>query len=98
MSPRNEREKKYWKDNAARVPYNVARGFIDPYKIPTFNQYPEAQIIANIIYLAHEKLKVTPGAPSIRRVSLRVYNDWGAFTRQLSVNLEALSKIDFKKY
>ncbi len=69
------------------------RGFIDSNKIPTFHRYPEAQIVRNTIFLTQEKLKATPGAPLVTKVSLRVYNDWDAFTTQLSINLERLSRV-----
>ena len=98
VSPRHTQEKIYWQDNAMRVPSNLSRGFIDPYKIPTFNRYPEAQDTVNILYRAHEKLKATAGAPFVRRISLRVYRDWNSFIRQFSINLEALLKMNLEKY
>jgi len=92
--PRNDREKEYWQDNARKVPSNLACGFIDPYKIPTFDQYPEAQTTLDAMYKAHIKLSVTAGAPRVRRVSIRIYRDWGSFVRQLSINLKALLRMN----
>jgi hypothetical protein len=92
--PRNDREKKYWEDNARRVPSNLARGFIDPYKIPAFDKYPEAQTTLDVMYKAHIKLRVTAGAPRVSRVSIRIYRDWDSFVRQLSINLEALLRMN----
>ena len=92
--PRNDQERGYWEENAKKVPINLAHGFIDPYKIPTFNQYSEAQIVLDVLYRAHKKLKATSEAPRIRRVSLRVYRDWDSFIRQLSINLYFLSQED----
>jgi len=92
ISPRHERERVYWEDNAKKVPSNLARGFIDPYKIPTFNKYPEACAIMDLTFLTHEILKITPGAPVVKRIGLRVFSDWNAFVRQMSVNLRALQR------
>jgi hypothetical protein len=97
VSPRNTRERKYWEDNAKKVPSNLACGFIDPHKIPTFNRYPEAQTIVNILYRAHEHLKATADAPTIRRISLRIYRNWESFIRQISINLMALLNMNPKK-
>lgn len=97
VSPRHTQEKIYWEDNAMRVPSNLAHGFIDSYKIPTFNRYPKAQATANILYRAHEKLKATAEAPLVRRISLRVYRDWNSFIRQFSINLEALLRTNREK-
>ncbi len=94
VAPRNEFEKKYWKDNVERIPHNLIRGFIDPYKIPTFDRYPQTQVIVDLTSIIHKKLKITPGAPMVRGVGLRVYSDWDAFVRQMSVNLGVLLKIN----
>ena len=87
--PRNDREKSFWNDNRVSCPSGLNRGFIDPHKIPSFNRYPEAQKVANAMYLIHEKLKITPGSPNVRKASLRIYRDWNAFIRQMAINLQA---------
>lgn len=92
VSPRNAKENKYWEDNAKRVPLNLRRGFIDPHKIPTWERYPEARAIGQTKYEAHEKLKVTPGAPIARRISVRVYRDWDSFIRQMAINLKQIGR------
>jgi len=98
VSPRNDIERKYWDDNKKSVPIGLKRGFIDPKKIPTWNRYPEAQMIAQVKYFAHEKLKITPEAPAVRELSIRIYRDWDSFIRQMAINLEsvALSSVNFK--
>lgn len=70
------------------MPSSLARGFIDPHKIPTWSRYPEAQMVAQALYEAYEKLKVTPDAPAVRKLSVRVYRDWDCFIRQMAINLE----------
>lgn len=91
VSPRHEREKKLWDNNKKWVPINVARGFIDPHKIPTWNRYPKAQMISQAMNDAYEKLKVTPAAPAVRKLSVRVYRDWDSFIRQMAINLECVA-------
>ena len=84
--PKNDKEKEYWPENLLRLPCNIRRGFIDPYKIP--NIYPLPSSVSHALWLVREKLVVTPSAPQVKRVSLRVYRDWEAFIRQLFLNLE----------
>lgn len=88
--PRHARERELWDANRESVPSGLARGFIDPQKIPTWNRYPEAQTVAQTMYTAHEKLKVTRDAPVVRKLSVRVYCDWDSFIRQMAINLEAV--------
>jgi hypothetical protein len=93
VSPRSEKEKSFWDDNQHNCPGALLRGFIDPHKIPTWSSYPESKQIMNALWLVHEKLKVTPHVPTIRKVSLRVYRDWDSFVQQMAINLEAVSHI-----
>jgi hypothetical protein len=89
IAPRHERERALWEANREAVPSGLTRGFIDPHKIPTWNRYPESQMIGQALYEAHEKLKVTPDAPAVRKLSVRVYFDWDSFVRQVAINLES---------
>ena len=93
VHPRREREKTLWDENQRICPLTLERGFIDPQKIPTWSRYPEAQAVTDTLWRAHEKLKVTPHAPNVRKVSLRVYRDWDSFVRQMAKNLEAVGRI-----
>jgi len=90
--PRTEQEKKFWDANLQSVPLGLARGFIDPYKVPTWDRYPDIQKIQDAMYCASQKLKATPDAPSVRKVSARVYSDWDSFVRQMAINLESLAR------
>ncbi len=55
-----------------KLPENIARGFIDPYKVPTWNKYPRITTIQDTLYLVAERLKVKPEAPRVKQVSIRV--------------------------
>lgn len=89
--PRNDRERALWEANRQSVPSGLARGFIDPHKIPTWNRYPEAQMVSQALYEAHEMLKVTPDVPPVRNLSVRVYRNWDYFIRQMAINLECVA-------
>ncbi len=89
VAPRHERERQLWEANRQSVPSGLARGFIDPHKIPIWKRYPEAQMIAQALYEAYGKLKATADAPAVRRLSVRVYRDWDCFVRQMAMNLES---------
>jgi len=82
---RGIREEGYWKENIKRLPQNIARGFIDAYKIP--NRYEVPMKLANTMWLVAERLSRTGSAPQVKRASLRVYRDWEAFSRQQLLNL-----------
>lgn len=93
--PRNPTQKKYWEENAQLVPQNISKGFIDGNKIPYLKQYTSAQRVGQARYLVEEKLKITQGAPTVRKATFRIYRDWTAFAAQLAINLEyALRTID----
>jgi len=92
VNPRNQNQKKYWDANINHCPSELKRGFIDPYKIPTLRRYPEAQKVENALWVVREKLKLTPNAPDVHKVSLRVYRDWDSFIQQMAINLGYLRK------
>ncbi len=92
VRPRHEREKALWDENQHNCPLALEHGFIDPHKIPTWSRYPEAQAVMDALWRVCEKLKVTPHAPNVRKVSLRVYRDWDSFVRQMAINLEAVGR------
>jgi len=91
VRPRHKREKVFWEANKNSVPSGLARGFIDPHKIPTWKRYPEAQSIEQAKWLAQMKLRVTRDAPAVRKLSVRVYRDWDSFVRQMAINLESVA-------
>lgn len=85
--PRNSREKRFWADNLKRLPDNIARGFIDPYKVPSWVKYPKIMSIMDMLYLLHARLNVTPEAPTVKQATLRVYRDWNAFFQHMCLNI-----------
>jgi hypothetical protein len=91
VHPRHEHERSLWDENQRRCPHTLRHGFIDPQKIPTRSRYPEAQVVIDALWRIGEKLKVTPSAPIVRKVSLRVYRDWDSFVRQMAINLERVA-------
>jgi hypothetical protein len=90
--PRNEREKNFWEENTRNCPVGLKRGFIDPYKIPSRKQYRVVTDVMQSLWLIQKKLEITPHAPPVRHVSLRVYQDWEAFIKQMASNLEAVAR------
>jgi hypothetical protein len=93
VHPRSEREKALWDDNRRHCPPGLKRGFVDPDKIPTWSRYHEVQAVMDALWRVHEKLRVTSYAPSVRKVSMRVYRDWDAFVRQMAINLEVVGRM-----
>ncbi|OGD19402.1 MAG: hypothetical protein A2W03_15075 [Candidatus Aminicenantes bacterium RBG_16_63_16] len=94
VAARRKRQRALWEANRKSVPRGLARGFIDPHKIPMLDRYPEAQMIGQVMYEAHEKLKVTRDAPAVRKLSVRIYRDWDSFVRQMAINLESAAAIE----
>ncbi|CAM2807827.1 biosynthetic peptidoglycan transglycosylase [Vibrio mytili] len=87
IKPSNDRQSRFWSDNLSRCPKTIARGFIDVHMIPNLNQYDTAQRIAQTLYLMTEKLAVTKGAPPIKKASIRCYESWESYVRQVSLSL-----------
>jgi hypothetical protein len=85
--PANQREASFWADNLRRFPKLLQRGYIDPKMIPA--TYPTSNVIMNATALLKSKLGVTPSAPSVERVGVRVYKTYEAFQAQMLVNLQA---------
>ena len=86
LKPTGVRSERFWPENRQLLPRNIRRGFIDPYKIP--NWYNKTKNVYQALWVLQERLKATEGAPRVRRVSVRVYQNWEAFVKQLSLNLE----------
>ena len=84
------RRGRYWLENLDRLPKNLAKGFVDAYKIPAWPRYPIAERIVVAEHRLGQKLKSTLGAPIVRGLSIRVYRDWEALLRQSRINLDAL--------
>jgi hypothetical protein len=87
ISPLNPRDGRFWPQNSRLVPRNIAKGFIDPFKVPSMRRYPESKRMKRTEEQLEKLLVSTPGAPIVKRVSVRVYRDWDAFVGQTSFNL-----------
>jgi hypothetical protein len=85
--PKSEIEKLMWGANIEFGERNIPLGFFDTKKIPNNNQYPLVQKINDSLWRLHEKLKLTPEAPIVKRVSVRVYRDWQILINRVSQNL-----------
>ena len=81
-------EERYWRDNNARGPDWIIRGFIDAKKIPSLSNYPTAQKINQAMWRLVEKLKVTTNAPKPKEASVRCYSSWDNFVQQVSLELK----------
>jgi hypothetical protein len=87
MVPKNEKENFYWTNNSQNVPRNISRLFIDTYKIPNRVEFVKTSNISQCSYLILQNLKdlydIKP-----KEISIRVYKNWEAFCKQLSLNTE----------
>lgn len=92
VQPKQHTERKYWDDNLTMCPKTIQRVFIDPYKAPTWDRYPLSQLIGNTMWLVSGKCRSTVGAPTFKKSTIRVYKDWDAFIKQLTINLDSACK------
>jgi hypothetical protein len=81
---------KYGPENLDRLPANIARGFIDPYKIDHHRYLEHAALVTNTQSYGRQRLQSTECGPVASKVSIRVYADFDAFFRQMRVNLESV--------
>jgi hypothetical protein len=91
VHPRNPTEKGYWDENLSACPRTIERGFIDPHKIPTWDRYPTSQLINQTMWMLKGKCETAVAAPKFKKSTIRIYKDWPAFIRQLSINLKQLA-------
>jgi hypothetical protein len=87
VKPRNANEARHWPENIRVLRINLAMGFVDPYMIPSYLKYGTAQMIGQTAWLVLSRMKITSGAPDVRRVSVRVYRDWNSFASRMELNL-----------
>ncbi|MDI3473511.1 MAG: hypothetical protein PWQ48_1792 [Thermotogaceae bacterium] len=84
-------QKKYWPDNAKKVPNNIKRGFIDIYKIPAYKKYETRYKFTIIVPALISLIKsYTESQYSDRKISFRIYKDWNSFFNQMEFNLKCL--------
>jgi hypothetical protein len=87
VKPSNARQEEFWRDNNARGPKLLDRGFLDQKMIPNLPNYPTTKKISQTMWLLVEKLRKTPNAPKPKQASIRCYSSWYAFVRQTTLNL-----------
>lgn len=90
--PRNQREHRFWRDNLERGPGLIGRGFMNSKFVPLREPYRCAQLIGQTMFLLREKLRLSPGAPTVRTADVRAYRDWGAYARQMAISLQTRSR------
>jgi hypothetical protein len=89
LLPNNPTEAFYWKDNSINVPTQLARGFIDSYKIPNYPDFPNARKINNCMSLIVLHLNALYSIEA-KGASSRVYKNWNTFINQVKLNTETV--------
>lgn len=90
ISPENNKEKGYWKNNNHRGPGLIKRGFMDSWMVPTRGGYETFKKINQVMDCLIEKLKNTKHAPCPPKASLRCYKSWESYECQILINLKLL--------
>lgn len=91
VQPRNVMEEKFWPENAANIPRNIRAGFLHVDRIPRLDRYPLVQSIADLMWRCKAKLDATAGAPNVKRISVRIYQNWESCVNQIALNLKLLA-------
>jgi hypothetical protein len=87
IGPRHDTQRKYWEENEVVDARNINKGFLDASHIPTYDEFPIAQSLGEAAYKFHENLRRAVGETIGRRAAFRVYRDWDAATRQITLSL-----------
>lgn len=85
--PANDRERGFWEDNNQRGPKLVQRGFLDSNIVPNRSAYPTVKNISQTMWLLKGKLDITEHAPRVKSASVRCYQDWRSYVRQMIISL-----------
>ena len=80
--PRNDRERMFWPNNYERGSKVIQRGFLDSNMVPNRNKYSTIRNVNQTMWELGEKLRITDGAPNVKKASLRCYNSWPDHLRQ----------------
>ncbi len=86
--PRNDREKMFWLDNQKQGPKTIQRGFLGSHLVPNREKYSTIRNVNQTIWELGAKLRITDGAPKVKKASLRCYNSWPDHLRQVSLSLK----------
>lgn len=87
VTPNNDRERRFWEDNNQRGVKLVRRGFLDSNMVPNRPSYVTTQSIAQTMWLLKSKLDLTENAPCVKSASVRCYQDWSSYVRQMVMSL-----------
>jgi len=94
VKPQNETEGGYWIENKEFGRRNLPLGFFDANKLPNLDRYRVVQRVNSTMWRLKKRIEVTPGAPVIRKASVRIYRDWKSLVTRVSYNLMlVLSKL-----
>ncbi len=85
--PKGGRERKFWLDHHKRGLKVIQRGFLDSKMVPNREEYPTIQNVNQTMWKLREKLRITDGAPKVKKASVRCYNSWSDHLRQVSLSL-----------
>lgn len=90
VMPNNQTEYSYWNNNLNLLPRNISRGFIDPWKLPNYPQYPTSTKVNQVAYYVKKKIMSTDNLQQIkpRKVTFRIYKGWENFISQASLNIK----------
>lgn len=91
LRPLNAKQAKYWKDNSARIPKNIRKGFLDPKHVPSLSNLKTISKVNSTPFFIKNKLRDFGDCHEQRRISFRIYNSWSAFHKQNMVNFDAIS-------
>jgi len=83
----SDHEEALWRANITFGQRNIPRGFMDASKVPNRPAYLASQNINKAMWALSKKLEATAGAPTFRRASTRIYQDWQSFIEQATRNL-----------
>ena len=88
-----ENDRKYWPANRSETPNQISRGFVDSKRVPNRERYGVFLGTNRCLYQLRLKLQKSNKAhESPKQWTLRCYRDWGAYERQMNINLQEVVK------
>ena len=92
--PRTSSERKYWPDNAKRLPQQIEAGFIDSMLIPIGNYYPSRDKVSHAVTsFNYSATGNGQGGKIYKTSSLRVYKDWDSAVRKIERSLRSALEV-----
>lgn len=87
LNPKNPRELHFWNENVGRGERSLSRGFIDTKIIPNYESFACAQNVAQTMFMLLGRLENSISAPQFSDASVRCYNSWSNYSRQVTMGL-----------